>query len=71
MEEPDLRSLKGSKMMTNETALKLIEALNRHSAALEKLTGLNSLAGGINVYHHGQSQFQRPELGPGSFRKGP
>lgn len=47
--------------MTDEVALKLIEALNRHTAAIEKMSGLNGLAGGgMHIYHHGVPQYQNP-----------
>lgn len=55
--------------MTEETALSLIEALNRHSAAVERLTGLGSLGGGINVYHQGLPQnMQQPYHSPNEWR---
>lgn len=52
--------------MTEETAQKLIAALDRYTAALEKLTGLNSLGGGINVYRHGIPQPYNPSPYPSS-----
>ncbi len=39
--------------MTDESAKLLAEALNRFAAAIERLAGMGSMAGGIHIYHHG------------------
>lgn len=39
-------------MLTDETAKLLIEALNRMSAAIERVAGANTLGGGVHIYHH-------------------
>lgn len=39
-------------MLTEETAKLLIEAMNRLSGTIDRVTGMGSLGGGVHVYHH-------------------
>lgn len=50
--------------MNEETTLKLIEAMNRLAAVLDRVTGGGSLMGGIQVYHHGIPSYPNPYYQP-------
>lgn len=58
--------------MTEETAKLLIEAMDRLTAVLGPLTGVNTLTGGIHVYHHGAPAYSPPQApGPLTPHFGP
>jgi hypothetical protein len=52
--------------MTEETALKLVSALNRFGDCLDRLSG-RSLGGGLNVYHYGLNEWQRQHPQPNYY----